>query len=449
MSNLQFEPRGKRVTVMGLGRFGGGLGVTRWLHAQGADVLVTDMADADALDEQVSKLPSGVRTRFGGHDAQDFTTADLVVASPAVAHPWTNRYLNAAMEAGVPVTTEIGLAIERLPDRARVIGVTGTAGKSTTCAMTARALETTGLPVHLGGNIGGSLLEANIGAEDLIVLELSSFMLHWLGDAQWSPGTAVLTNLSPNHLDWHETLEHYEHSKRNIAAHQRAGDLLLCDRWPELAAATRLKPSEDLPRLTVPGSHNRTNGAMALAAARATLERLGIAHDAITLRDAVASFPGLPHRLQFVAEHRGISFYNDSKCTTPQAVALAVRALAEQVPPDSIHLIAGGADKGVDLRAIAELARKIGHVHTIGTTGPAIVQAAHALGGRASHHGTLDAAFAAAADACPTGGAVLLSPGCASWDQFTNYEERGAMFVDLVRARIGHAVDGMRPSPTD
>lgn len=423
---------------MGLGRFGGGLGVARWLHERGADVLVTDMAPADALAEQVARLPEGVRTRLGEHAEDDFTDADLVVASPAVAKPWNNPCLNAAMRAGVPITTEIGLAVDRLPDRTRVVGITGTAGKSTTSAMAARALEATDKRVHLGGNIGGSLLTAHVSPSDFVVLELSSFMLHWLGQRGWSPGTAVLTNLSPNHLDWHETLEHYEQSKRRIAEHQVQGDLLICDRWPELATPTRIEPIDVEHRLALPGRHNRANAAMALAAATATLDRHGVAHDRDRLARAIAAFPGLPHRLQHVAEHAGLAFYNDSKCTTPQAVSLAVDALADRMPPERIHLIAGGADKGVDLSAIAEISRKIAHVHTIGATGPRIVEMAHALGGRATHHGTLEAAFAAAVDV-RVDGAVLLSPGCASWDQFTNYEARGALFVDLVHRWIaGH-----------
>lgn len=423
---------------MGLGRFGGGLGVARWLHAQGARVLVTDMASADALAEQVAKLPAGVRTRLGEHADQDFVETDLVVASPAVAKPWNNPFLNAAMRAGVPISTEIGLAIDRLPDRTRVIGITGTAGKSTTSAMTARALEAAGVRVYLGGNIGGSLLEAEIGPEDFVVLELSSFMLHWLGQRRWSPGTAVLTNLSPNHLDWHETFEHYEQSKRHIAEHQHPGDLLICDRWSELTTATRTKPITDLPDLALPGKHNRANAAMALAAASATLGRHGIEHDRRQLASAIASFPGLPHRLQLVAQHAGVSFYNDSKCTTPEAVELAVEAIADRTPRERIHLIAGGADKAVDLSAIAQLSRTLAHVHTIGTTGPAIAKQAQELGGRATHHGTIEAAFAAAT-ADSSNRAVLLSPGCASWDQFTNYEARGALFVDLVHRWIaGH-----------
>ncbi|MEQ9096754.1 MAG: Mur ligase family protein [Phycisphaerales bacterium] len=437
---------GKRVTVMGLGRFGGGLGVAKWLHAQGAHVLVTDMASAETLAQPLAELPDGVETRLGEHIASDFTTTDLVVASPAVSKPWNNPYLNAATNAGVPITTEIGLAVDRLPDRTRVVGVTGTAGKSTTSAMTARALEATNQRVHLGGNIGGSLLDADIQPNELVVLELSSFMLHWLGKRAWSPGTAVVTNIAPNHLDWHETFEHYEQSKRHIAAHQQSGDLLLSDRWPELTTATRVRPTTDLPTLTLPGTHNRANAAMALAAASATLHRHGIAHDRATLAGAIATFPGLPHRLQLVATHTGVSFYNDSKCTTPEAVALAVEALADRTPRTNIHLIAGGADKGVDLAPIADLSRSIGSLHTIGATGPRICELA---GGKAAHHGTLEAAFEAAVGEASERHAVLLSPGCASWDQFTNYEQRGSQFADLVHRWIAARPERVHPAQAD
>lgn len=438
---------GKRVTVMGLGRFGGGLGVANWLHAQGARVLVTDMASAEALAQPLTELSAGIETRFGVHAEADFTSADLVVASPAVSKPWNNPYLNAARDAGVPITTEIGLVIDRLPNRTRVIGITGTAGKSTTSALAARALEAAGQTVHLGGNIGGSLLGVDVSPEDLVVLELSSFMLHWLGQSGWSPGTAVLTNLSPNHLDWHETFEHYESAKRTIAQYQQAGDLLVCDLWPELRTAIRVRTGVDLPQLTIPGAHNRANAGMALAAAAATLDRHDIEYEHGQLADAIASFPGLPHRLQLVASHAGVSFYNDSKCTTPEAVALAVDALADRTPREQIHLIAGGADKGVDLAPIADLARTLASLHTIGTTGPSIRD--RAAGGRVAHDGTLERAFEAAVGCCEPGHAVLLSPGCASWDQFANYEARGALFADLVHRWIGAGAQRVQPTQAE
>ncbi len=438
--------KGQRVTVMGLGRFGGGLGVAKWLHAQGAKVLVTDMASADALAGPLGELPEGIRTRLGEHLERDFIDTDLVIASPAVARPWNNPYLNTARDAGVHITTEIGLVIERLPDRTRVIGVTGTAGKSTTSAMIARALEAAGERTHLGGNIGGSLLDTAIDERAFVVLELSSFMLHWLGQAAWSPGTAVVTNIAPNHLDWHEAFNHYEQSKRHIAAHQRDGDLLITDLWPDLNTATRVNPINNLPTLTLPGTHNRINAATALATASSTLDRHGISHERNVLANAIATFPGLPHRLQLVAHHAGVTFYNDSKCTTPEATSLAVDAIADRTPREHIHLIAGGADKGVDLAPIAVLARTLGSLHTIGTTGPSIRE--RAAGGRVTHDGTLDKAFSAAVGQASNGHAVLLSPGCASWDQFTNYEARGAVFAELVHRWIAAHPERVQPTET-
>jgi UDP-N-acetylmuramoylalanine--D-glutamate ligase len=223
---------GRRVTVMGLGRFGGGLGVTRWLVGRGADVLVTDLEPEAKLADSVRPLEDlinkgRVTLRLGGHNVSDFTTCDLVVANPAVPKPWDNRFLKAAEAAGIPVTTEMGLTIGSLPDRAHVIGVTGTAGKSTTSAMIAHILSACGYHAVLAGNIGGSLLESldQIGPRTWVVLELSSFMLHWLDG--WSPRVAAITNISPNHLDWHGSFEHYRNSKLKLLRWQHAGDTAL------------------------------------------------------------------------------------------------------------------------------------------------------------------------------------------------------------------------------
>lgn len=449
---------GRRVTVMGLGRFGGGVGVTRWLCARGADVLVTDLDPdeklADSLAQIRGLIDSGqVTLRLGGHNVSDFTCCDLVVASAAVPRPWENRFLRAAQAAGIPVTTEIALFIGHLPpdSRDRTIGITGSVGKSTTTAMIhcglSAVLSREDPRVLMGGNLGGTLLGEleSIDHRTWLVLELSSAMLYWLGHhpatSGWSPRVAVITNLSPNHLDWHGDLEHYAGSKRRLLAHQRPGDAAVLGpsvwAWREgtPATASLIDPTNFTADLALPGAHNRENAAAALAACIAAAPE---APRSIAER-AIAGFSGLPHRLQLVAQAPlpgrpgpPARFYNDSKSTTPESCLKAVEALAG-MPGFSrgrIHLIAGGYDKGSDLGPIARAAASLGGLYTIGATGPALADAA---AGRAIACGTLERAFTAALERMKPGDALLLSPGCASWDQFTHFEQRGEAFVRLVR----------------
>ena len=423
------EFTGKRITIMGLGRFGGGLGVARWLAGRGGRLTVTDLADRQALAGPLTELAdlidSGTVTlHLGGHERADFTGCDLVIANPAVPRPWENEYLQAARSAGVPITTEIRLLIERL-DRRRVIGVTGTAGKSTTAAMIHHALSRAGRRSHLGGNIGGSLLEhlGEIRPADWVVLELSSAMLYWLGAGigsetaeGFSPRVAVLTNIAPNHIDWHGCLEHYEQSKANIFAFQQPGDR-------RIVGDECTDPPAPIP-LKIPGRHNQRNAVMALAAVQRAAGPGP--HEAAGL---LADFSGLPHRLQLVAEHAGMRFYDDSKATTPTATVLAVDSFEH---PDRVHLIAGGYDKRIDLTSIADLAGELAGLYTIGATGRALADAA---GGtpKAVYCQTLDRAVALAIERMGPDDILLLSPGCASWDQFENYEQRGAAFAEAVQ----------------
>src|SRR5438093_11303605 len=261
------EIRDKRVTVAGLGRFGGGIAVARWLVEQGARVLVTDQAPAEKLAESVAKLDGLLsECRLGEQREEDFTAAELVVASPAISP--TSPYLRAASAAGVTITTEIKLFVERCP--ATIIGVTGTKGKSTTTAMLGDILKRQ-FTTWVGGNIGGSLLPdlGRIDKTHLVVLELSSFMLEYLGAMRWSPHIAVVTFISADHLEWHGSADAYLDAKRNLVRFQRPDDfLVMCEENPGAMAFAAHSKAKAVPygvagrrpfELLVPGRHNQLN----------------------------------------------------------------------------------------------------------------------------------------------------------------------------------------------
>lgn len=436
----------KRATVMGLGRFGGGIGVTRYLVEQGADVLVTDLESAEKLTESVAKIgdliESGrVSLRLGEHNISDFTTCDIVVANPAVPRPWENRFLRAAEAAGVPITTEIQLSVDALTPAVRIAAITGSAGKSTTSALVHHVLSTFGERVHFGGNIGGSLLELSgtVRATDVVVLELSSFQLHWLRN--FHPHVAAITNLDANHLDWHVTLEHYRASKQRVLEGQRAGSVAVLGSgiadWATNAGVERVIMPEGagVVGLLIPGAHNETNAAMAIEICRAIARAAGCEFDEAAAIAAARTFPGLPHRLRHVGTMGGVRFFDDSKSTTPQATMLALDAFPAERESGRIHLIAGGYDKKQDLSPIAFAAPDLKGLYTIGHTGEWLAKAAGGCTHGASRVVpcmTLERAMIAIAERASPGDVVLLSPGCASWDQFENYEKRGERFAALV-----------------
>lgn len=425
------ELHGKRVVVMGLGRFGGGVGAARYCATQGARVLVTDVLPEQQLAESMAQLGDvRVDYRLGGHEAADFAAADIVIVNPAV-DPRRNPYLDTARKSGAKLISEIGLVISKL-DRRRTIAVTGTAGKSTTVAMIGHILASTlgEKSVVIGGNIGGSLLNIvdSIRPDHWVVLELSSFMLEML--STFSPHIAVVTNIADNHLDRHETMEAYAAAKQLIVRHQQVSDYAILGPsvadWKNHTPATVLEVDEPLNvHLAVPGAHNQMNAAMACAAATAA----GVHHEEAA--EAVVHFRGLPHRLQLIAEHNGVRFYNDSKSTTAPAAILAV----DSFPARSTHIILGGYDKHSDLTGMARhAARFCAGIYTIGVTGPAIADAAVNTRSACPVHRcqTLEQAVRQAVAAAEPGQCVLLSPGCASWDQFENYEKRGSLFGELV-----------------
>lgn len=453
--------RDQQVLVMGLGAFGGGLGAVRFLAQRGARVTVTDQRSSEALADSLRQLEDvpGVDYRLGGHAVEDFQHADLIVVNPAVRrdHPC----LQAARDSQVPLTSEMNLFWQWNP--ARVVAVTGSNGKSTTTAMTHAMLSQSSQRAWLGGNLGVSLLPVvdQIRPQDVVVLELSSFQLEDLDRIEARPDVGIVTNFAPNHLDWHPTLESYRTAKQALLRWQDGSDAAVLNAddqdvsvWPTrgdrllfglsdhrqdgvfLASdgsvmsrrdgvTTRLPIRESL---KLPGRHNLAN---AMAAACASL-RWGI--EAPGIAAALAGYEPLPHRLQFVARVEDRVFYNDSLATTPESAIVGLEAFSEPVV-----LLAGGYDKHVDLSEFAGvIARRARAVALMGQTASELRDViARTPGAVCEVSGPLASfgeAFEWAVAVSKPGEVILLSPGCASYDWFRNFADRGSQFVERVFA---------------
>ncbi len=449
---------GLRVLVVGLGRFGGGVGVTRWLASQGAVVTVTDQADAGSLASSLAAIADlDVGLVLGGHDACDLEAADLAIINPAVVKGRSSLFVGVE-QAGIPWTTELNLFCERCP--APVVGVTGSYGKSTTCAMLAhvlwRAVEEGRAPytaVHLGGNIGRSLLADLDGmrATDLVILELSNAQLEDLPRVDWAARWAVVTNLHPHHLDRYPDAEAYYSAKLNLLRHGDApqtvvaGELeTVAERMLVAALGTRANarmavPTDAAPLvLRTPGKHNQANARCALT----VIDALGL--DGTFATTALETFAGLPHRLEFVRELDGVRYFNDSKSTAPEATKASVEALDR---PSVV--IVGGQDKAyADYAGCASFLAESCRV--VVCTGESAQRWAQALRQAASGEGSagslevevckkLTEAVAVARRGARPGDAVLFSPGAPSFDAYANFAERGVRFRALVDAMVAPA----------
>lgn len=427
------ELKGRRVTVMGLGHFGGGAAAARWLAGQGAVVTVTDVACEQALAASLQSLAEVPIAAYhlGAHCEEDFRNADLVVVNPAVRPE--NPFVQAAANAGVPLSSETELLLHSCP--ARIIAVTGSNGKSTTAAMTAAILRADGRRVHLGGNIGRSLLDSadDIQASDWVVLEISSFQLHYLRLDARPVDIAVVTNCVPNHLDWHGSFANYVADKQRLLLGQSGDGLAVLNAhdpevatWAAMVRGRLLRPIslDTVPELAVPGRHNRTNAACAAAAALAA----GCAEASIG--KALRACRSLPDRLEEVAIIAGRRFYNDSSSTTPESTIAALDALEGPT-----WLLAGGSDKGADFGAMCQaIAARAEGAAFYGAVGEKLRRCILQIRSRfpCTAVETMDEALAWCWRNSRPGQSIVLSPGCASRDQFQNYRRRGAHFVQLL-----------------
>jgi UDP-N-acetylmuramoylalanine--D-glutamate ligase len=416
---------GQRYAVVGLGR--NGLPAACALAGMGAEVLVWDDG---AAARGTAPLPL--------HDpALGYAGFDALILSPGIPHtyPAPHPAAAAARTAGIPILSDAELlyqAVRRSGSKARFAGITGTNGKSTTTALLHHIVVSAGIESAAGGNLGTAALALPLlGDAGVYVLEMSSYMLERLTTLRFD--VAALLNLSPDHLDRHGGMDGYIAAKRHIFDRQTSSDTAVLGVDDDLTASiasamrcTRISGRTPLPREeapALPGGHNAQNAAAAAAMARA----LGIPDDLIAR--AVKSFPGLPHRQQRVADIDGIAWINDSKATNADAAA---RALACY---DRVIWIAGGQSKAGGIEPLAPFFPRIAHALLIGRDAPILAATLSAHGVPHSTPGTLECAVAAAARLAPRLDAttVLLSPACASWDQFASFEARGDRFADLVR----------------
>lgn len=423
---------GKRYAVLGLAR--SGAASVRALAAAGARVTAWDEDEGRRL----ALSPSGERgISFAPID--DLSGFDALVVSPGVplnTHPIAAR----AREAGVPVIGDVKLFAEARADLPphRVVGITGTNGKSTTTALVHHILQAAGVPSLMGGNIGLPILaQEPLPEGGVYVLELSSYQIDLTATLDCE--VAVLLNVTPDHLDRYDGFEAYAASKARLFAMQSPsheaivgiGDRASYDIARSLSSRgerlTKIAPGTCMDQSRWPalqGPHNAQNALAAIAVARA----LGVGEAEIDR--GLETFAGLPHRMERVREVDGVLYVNDSKATNPESAAPALAAFAKG--DGRIHWILGGRAKGDDLAACEPHLPHVAAAYVIGEAGPRFAAALRGKVAAVEEAGTLDVAVRRAAAAARPGDTVLLSPACASFDQFSDFEARGAAFRSAV-----------------
>jgi UDP-N-acetylmuramoylalanine--D-glutamate ligase len=410
----------RRALVVGLARSGEAAALA--LARRGVPTIGADRAvelDTGRLAE------SGVEVHLGSEEERLLEDVELLIKSPGV--PGESLLPAAARARGIPVWSEVELGFRLL--RNAFIGVTGTNGKTTTSELLGAVFRAADRPVAVAGNVGRPLtgLDGALARDAWIVCELSSFQLEDVHRLR--PRIAVLLNLEPDHLDRHDSYEAYRDAKLRVFENQTEADTAVVPRGfggiPGGADRVEFHGEDVLPaEPLIPGEHNRENAAAATAAARAA----GIDDDAIA--DALRTFPGVEHRLELVAEIDGVRFVNDSKATNTAAARRGIAAYAGQ----SLRLILGGSLKGESFDELAEgLPPTVRSIDLIGEAADDIAAALDRAGRTYRRSGDLALAVGAAAGDAEPGDVVLLSPACASYDQFRDFEERGETFRRLVK----------------
>ena len=445
---------GKTVAVVGLAK--SGVAAARLVARLGGHVLASDAAPREAWSPVARRLESPQIKTWSGHPDEAFRGAELVVVSPGV--PLEMPSLVALQARGVPVISELELAFRVL--EAEVIAITGTNGKTTTTALTGEILRGQVRPVLVGGNIGTPLSEGALDfpAAGLVVAEASSFQLE--ATETFRPRVAIVLNLAPDHLDRHRTYARYVDAKARIFANQTEADcavlnaddpdtaalagrtrarvlwfsrqrsldhgVFVRDGWIVAKLNGHAEPVAPVAEVSLRGGHNVENVLAATAGA------LWTGMEPATIRKGIAMFRGVAHRIERVHDARGVTFYNDSKGTN---VASTIKALESF--PEPVILIAGGKGKGQDFAPLAAAARgRVRNAVLIGVDRDQIRRELAAAGIPTEDAETMEAAVRQASRRARIGDVVLLSPACASFDMFQNYEHRGEVFKDAVRRLV-------------
>ncbi len=435
-----------KTLIVGLGKTG--LSCARHLAAQGISVAVTDTREQPpGLEALKAELPD-LALFLGGFDPAVFAAADRLVVSPGV--PVSEPLIRAAMEKGVPVVGDIEI-FAQVAD-APVVAITGSNGKSTVTTLIGAMAAEAGLNAKVGGNLGEPALDLLDRNAELYILELSSFQLETTRSL--APRAAVVLNVSSDHMDRYPDVAAYAEVKSDIYNRAEIGVFNLDD--PLVAAMRQGRESELLytlseagtncfglrqidgfewicyeqrallpsAELLIPGRHNLSNALAALALGSA----IGLPENAML--EALQQFRGLPHRTQFVTEHAGVSWYNDSKGTN---VGASIAAMMGFAGAGKTVLIAGGDGKGADFSALAPVVEQMARAVVLIGRDAAQIERVLPRSVPVVHAGTMEQAVAAAAEQAESGDRVLLSPACASFDMFTGYEQRGEVYTDAVR----------------
>ncbi len=430
--------KNKRVTVMGLGLHGGGVGVAKFFVKQGAKVLVTDLKTRKELKESIKALTrstsSGqVKYVLGRHRAEDFKNTDLIIKNPAV--PKDSKYLKIARKNKVPIETDIGLFFELCPSK-KIIGITGTKGKSTTATLIAKLLKAR-YKVVLAGNIRASVLEKlPRGKNTIVVLELSSWQLEDLKQHKKSPHIAVMTNIMPDHLNRHTGMRDYIEAKKLIFKFQKPEDFLILNNddkvvrefaketKAQVISYSKKQAVKYLKHTKLLGEHNLSN--ISAAATVAKLFKI----PSLSIKKTLKNFKGIEGRLEFIRKIKGVKYYNDTTATTPEAAIAALKSFSR----DKVILIAGGADKNLNFKKFAkEVLDRVKKLILLPGTATKKIKKEIKTENFAIEINNMKEAVKKAIEMAERGDIVLLSPGCASFGLFQHEFDRGKQFKTRVK----------------